>query len=97
MAKLKANAVNGTNPEINKIFDLLKLDEAGTAKAIEEMFEQAANDPQKKAALERFVAAIKNPRTRAAINWSIRWGIAMEESRAARAIAQKTTKKGEEN
>jgi len=96
MAKLKANAVIGTKPELNNIFDLLKLDEAGMAKAIEEMFEAAASDPRKREALERFVTAIKNPRTRAAINWSIRWGLAMEESRAARAAAQKS-KKGEEN
>jgi hypothetical protein len=95
MAKLNANAVSGTNPEINKIFDLLKLDEAGMAKAIEEMFEAAARDPRKREALEHFVTAIKNPRTRAAINWSIRWGLAMEQSRAARAIAQ--SKKGQEN
>jgi hypothetical protein len=95
MAKLKPNAAS-SSPEMNNIFDLLKLDEAAMAKAIENMFEQAANDPQKKAALERFVTAIQNPRTRAAINWSIRWGVAMEEAKAARAIAQKN-KKGEEN
>jgi hypothetical protein len=92
---LKTKAVTG-NQEMNKIFELLALDEAGTAKAIEEMFEAAATDPRKRAALERFVTAINNPRTRAAVNWAIRWGISMEESRAARAIA-KTSKKGEEN
>lgn len=96
MAKLKANAVNGTNPEINKIFDLLKLDEAGMAKAIEDLFEQAAKDHTKREALERLVAAMKNPRIKAALNWSVKWGLAIEQCRATRAMAQKT-KKSEEN
>jgi hypothetical protein len=95
MLKKKSHLANNSNQEVCKIFELLKLDEAGMAKAIEDMFQQAANDPQKKAALSRLVAAMSNPRTRAAVNWAIRWGVAMEESRAARA-AQKNNN-GEAN